>query len=751
MYLRSVQQSILKDPERFKIGFRPQSAKEQQGDLTCKCRVILNISLKSHRAIVDKDFPIASTSRVASEEPPPPAQPPLKRSPPSKQPNYNYMMSLDDVLMSIGRHALDLDSSQPQIASPERKQSVPPMPSTPTPSEWPASPISPRNHHDEEMEVDFGVENEPRPSPSREFVVPDDPQPTSSSKASSHLSAPTPAQRPKPRSPSATESPVKAETSSVSRPSAPMPSSSPLLALPIHTRRRVPYPAPPAPPDPDSSGFGHILVPNSDTSGQSLSQSQARSEQLHASQTNFFPIPSDVSQAQMSASKLAGDNVTEEQSHAPVSSPIVRPSQPDSYDGDRSSPELLLQTDQDGQRQQLVTHSDTTHEAANSMSSPRRSQVKGQDEHGLSEQPDVQEGIRAGVVRIRSDDEHAVDEAAPVADEQSPNQDLSDDDAQIHAMLTQDSPSSVEPHSRPDSPKDSTRIRPVSRSSVQGDINRGHGSNTSKSRSPSVSRSLKPSRAVPSPHPLSPIAAPAFESSLKQTKDAKAGQPSSSATAVEHDAEAWRNPSFMRSVIKGKAKAGTPINPTESNKVTTRPRAALPVAPPSKPSRLLKGSDGNTSVKIATANDHASRANTPAIAGPSKPNKRNRDHSSVSSSRSLSDTRGDLESGPRKKRKVEAGESGSKTASTSSSRSMNLDHDVRMGNVDEEAVGQQLRISSDAHADSGSRNGKRPGQTSESGNKILSTSSGWSNLGSGSRKMLVGMGESSKTRLEVTT
>jgi len=93
------------------------------------------------------------------------------------------------------------------MASPERKKSVVPMPTTPTPSEWPASQPGPRHRQGvPKMDVEFEHDNELEPADvliPQEMAASDDRQPTSPSKPSSHLSAPTPAQRSKPLSPSA--------------------------------------------------------------------------------------------------------------------------------------------------------------------------------------------------------------------------------------------------------------------------------------------------------------------------------------------------------------------------------------------------------------------------------------------------------------------------------------------------------------------------------------------------------------------
>jgi hypothetical protein len=365
-------------------------------------------------------------------------------------------------------------------------------------------------------------------------------------------------------------------------------------------------------------------------------------------------------------------------------------------------------------------------EPAKAKASPRNSQTIG---HRV--EPEVVEHYEP-----REDDKEEVDQLHSggeqsngggnhsVVVEQSPKRDLSDDDAQIHAMLTQDSP----PHKESADPvKGSARIIPIPRSSSQGNVKRGEGLNAATSRSPSVvvsNGSRKRSHVASPARPLSPMPPPA-QLPLKEAEVPNDGEPSSSRvngrgasshspTVVDHDAEAWINPSFMQSARKGKAKAEpaehTTISPAESDKAAPRSHVALPVASSSKSSNLTKSplhaSGAGASIKTTSANGETGHMNPPTAAGPSRPNKRDWDHLSESSSRSLSDAQGASGSGSRKKRKIKAGELISGAASISP-RSGAADAHVRMASVEGEAAKQRSRTSSDAPADSASGSRKK--------------------------------------------
>ena len=602
------------------------------------------------------------------------------------------------------------------MASPERKQSVPPMPTTPTPSEWPASRPSSRHRQDvPKMDVDLEHDNELEPVGvliSQGMAASDDRQPTSPSKPSSHLSAPTPAQRPKSLSPSAPSSPVKVIPSSVPRSSIETPSrppSSPQSSLPIHMRRRVPYPTPPVPPDPEVSGFGRILVPNSDTSGQSQSQSQsqAHSEQHHASQV--IPRARNIDY-------LPARDPTDDPFHLPLSQQPVRPSQPDSYDGDRSSPpELLLQSEKDKQRQHILDDFGAAYEASKVQSFPQRPQTNKDLQPEVVERDALQEDDEEEVDQLQSDGELSNTEGDRV--DQPPERDISDDDAQIHAMLIRDEPQNGELQKTPDPAEVPARISPAPQLSDRDNEKRHDSSTTIISQSPpaAVSNgSRKRSRAASLARSLSPIPPPVPQPSsnnIKISKDGKGTLPPSR-TAVEHDAEAWKHPSFMKSVKKGKAKAEPTVHSTVN--ASGRDKAESPlVTSSSKTPKPVNGSlhesDAGASKKATSTKDQINRANTPAIvAGPSRPNKRVRDHLSESSSLSSSAVRGDSGSGSKsKKRKIEVGESSNRAGSTSSARSGAVSAGVRMVGVKDESVRHQPRISSDAPTDSGSGNRKK--------------------------------------------
>jgi hypothetical protein len=608
--------------------------------------------------------------------------------------------------MVIGRHALDLNSSQPQIASPEWNHTPPPRQTTPTPSEWP--PSSP-SHRDVvlKMEVDSDSEDESRPMGvpmSQEAAIPSD-RPSSSSRPSSHISAPTPAQRPKPLSPSASSSPAKVASSSAPLPSATTPSqpqSSPTSSLPVHMRRRVPYPTPPAPIEPDTSGFGRILVPNSDTSGQSQSQSQARCEQLHASQSNFLAVLQDLPRAQTNG-HLPARNKTDEPMGPPAHQPPLRPSQPDSYDGDRSSPEMRFQSDLVKQMQ--------------------RSDANGHVEFEVVEHREQEVDEEEEVDQLQSDDEQQDD--GNVVEKQTRKRELSDDDAQIHAMLTKDSPQIPVPHA--DRAKASARTTPPPESSPQVNVEQDAGS--SATRSPSqlayaASGSRKQARAAsPSPIllPLNP--APPIKA---KDGDASSSRTNSKSVEVEHDVQAWTNPSFMQSANKGKVEAEPVVHaaPAQGDRATSRSRALLLTSSSSKtsvstdnsPQKLYAGAITSL-FKNNSATGQTGRVNPLTAAGPSRPNKRDRDRLSESSSR------GDLASESRKKRKVEAGESDNRVPFTSG-RSDAWDHDFQMGNVNREEVKPSL-ISNDTTTDAGSgHRNKSPGGSNETVITSTSTSSG---------------------------
>ena len=653
------------------------------------------------------------------------------------------------------------------MAIPEDKEGVPPMPTTPTPSEWPTSPSSARDRQVVvKMEVDSEHLNELQPSDasmSQEVDVLVNRQPTSSSKISSHLSAPTPAQRPKPISataslspekvttspilhpsvitpsqplslfknsshltaptsaespkpskPTASSSPAKATSSSVPRPSTTTPSqpqSSPTSSLPVHMRRRVPYPTPPAPPDPDVSGYGRILVPNSDTSGPSQSQSQARSEQRHASQTNFFPIVSDGVPLVPSDGKLPTRDKAEQGIHPPVSQLAIRPSQPDSYDGDRSSPDVLLQRNRAEMKQNLMKH----FRARSLMQGSQADEPLGYREG--EEEDDKEED------QLQSDEEQPNNDGNRPA-KPSPDRDLSDDDAQIQAMLTQDSPRrDMEPQTIPDPVKVSPRASPVPPASVQVNVQRSSGSGTAVSQSASVAvsnGSRKRSRAPSPGRPLSPKPPAPHLPPLKEGKVLKRRRPSSSRvnggdvlpTAAEHDVEAWKNPSFMQSINKGKAKAESTLrattNPAERDKAGLRSRVALSVVSASKPSSLknLLDKPGGGMAKPTSTNRLAS-GQTTTVAGPSKPNKRDRDRLSETSSWSVNDVGGGSASGTREKRKIEAVRMESRATSASSGRPGASEVDVRMSSLEGEATKPRSRFSSDAPAELASRSRKK--------------------------------------------
>jgi len=353
----------------------------------------------------------------------------------------------------------------------------------------------------------------------------------------------------------------------------------------------------------------------------------------------------------------------------------------------------------------------------------QRSDANGHVEFEVVEHHE-QEVDEEEVDQLQSDDEQQDD--GNVVENQTRKRELSDDDAQIHAMLTKDSPQIPVPHA--DRAKASARITPPPESSPQVNVEQDAGSSAIRSPSQLIyaaSGSRKQARAAsPSPIllPLNP--APPIK--------AKDGDPSSSRTnpksvEVEHDVQAWTNPSFMQSANKGKVKAEPVVHaaPAQGDRATSRSRALLLTSsssktPVSTDNSLQESYAGaiTSLFKNNSATGQTGRVNPLTVAGPSRPNKRDRDRLSESSSR------GDLASGRRKKRKVEAGESDNRVPFTSSGRSEARDHDFQMGNVNREEVKPSL-ISNDITTVAGSAHrNKSPGESNETVTISTSTSSG---------------------------
>ncbi|KZT22229.1 hypothetical protein NEOLEDRAFT_1181111 [Neolentinus lepideus HHB14362 ss-1] len=140
--------------------------------------------------------------------------------------------------------------------------------------------------------------------------------------------------------------------------------SSPLTALPTslrkHVARKVPYPVPPNPRDPDASGPERILVPNSDPSGSGsgslgYSQSQSQSQGAQALQANIL--------AGLDRSQHMKDAQSHHVNQASVTKSAIVEDQEQSYEGDRSSPEVsgneqrFLQRPRSEQKNSVSAHS----------------------------------------------------------------------------------------------------------------------------------------------------------------------------------------------------------------------------------------------------------------------------------------------------------------------------------------------------------------------------------------------------------
>lgn len=531
--------------------------------------------------------------------------------------------------------------------------------------------------------------------------------PKSSPTPASRPTAPTPARRPKSASPSASSSVPVHSLMTTSQPH-----SSPTTSLPVQMLRRVPYPSPPVPLDPDIPGFGRILVPNSDTSGQSQSQSQpqACSEQ-HAGQINFpTAAPQDLPRA--NRNDHSPRNKANEQTHSPVIQPSLRPSQPDSYDGDRSSPEVHMQLDSAKEKQfgQLGAL-DATTKAKSLLAS---SQAKGHQESDAVKHQDQQDvDDQEEVDQLQSDNEDVDDgKYNSVTVEPPPECDLSDDDAQIHTMLTRkDLPQDPVPRKSPYPTETPAEILPPP---AQINIKHSEGSGTTASRAPLVTalndscqQSRAPSPLVPSNEMKHP------KDNLPSTRLTEEG-PSLRPAEVEHDADAWRNPSFMQNSKKSKTNAeptaGTIKAPTQTERAAPPSHTTLSKKAPIPTNNSLHKSDVDSAK--ATSTDGGIGVQATSVAGPSKPDKRNRDCLSKSSSP-------DLGSGNRKKRKVETDDSGSRADSTSSGRLRERSHNVGTGAKGKDIKPSMITYNPPASPESGSRK-----RRIEVGDRSESTSSG---------------------------
>jgi len=367
--------------------------------------------------------------------------------------------------------------------------------------------------------------------------------------------APTPGQRPKAYAPTTSSLPP-------STPPVPPPrvlsagDYSPALSAPIHQRRsvtrKVPRPPDPLPPN-RATGPARILVPNSDTSGtasQSLSQSQSQSQPHDASQPVILPRLPTLPVTQKHEHQTWGEDISAGPAdHNSLFSSPGR-SQPESYDGDRSSParsvvkrirSLPHKGPPSHDREEVVANTFT-------VALPGISRKPVDDSETENKSGDKGEGDPHEVDDLQNDiDEEQVESRSVVQDR--PEDKLDGDDAQTDEQLfgprahprilaLVEDRTLFAPQSTPAlANKPTTDILLHSCTSNDPIKQSYHG--------PSLLWSLQDHpHSLPTPEPPSSPRSATLGGTIKYMSRRSAIQ--LDVRAVEHDAEAWKAPSFLQ-------------------------------------------------------------------------------------------------------------------------------------------------------------------------------------------------------------
>lgn len=426
----------------------------------------------------------------------------------------------NDVLCSPVQHALDLDSSQPLasvLQTPKREHERNPI-DTPKPNDnsspltdWSVSPGRKRVGN-----TGSPLHSPSPPGPSAKLDDSIDPSTTS------FLTLPTPAQRQKDSQPLPKSSPPASSLqlpNSAPRNSSPSRSYPPLLNRRQITRK-VPRPPEPFPPNRASNGPERVLVPNSDTSG-SVSQPYSQSQSQSQSQRRASRLSNNVTMLEQIESELEKQPVP--QRRKDVSPPVQDPEDAN-YDGDLSSGS----TDDDGEG----VFDTNNNGATDDEESADQQQNDNHEESGSDEEEEVDQ------LQDETDTEQ-VPKRLSVAPDHDASEDetdeLDDDDAQIFEQL-----SGAVHHTTTSTTVQSNLVPAALSSSITK-----HSS--SRDQQPTVL-------------PISP--ASSLNRSVQPTKPSASQQissMSSNITTVEHDAKAWKNPTFIQTSGKGKAKAPSRI------------------------------------------------------------------------------------------------------------------------------------------------------------------------------------------------
>lgn len=332
------------------------------------------------------------------------------------------------------------------------------------------------------------------------------------------------------------------------------------------------------------------MVPNSDTSGtaasQSLSQSQPQSQlQVYS---HYDSQPNNSSRVlpeipENGTVSVEGDSADKWASSQQPSFHPIELSQAAGYDADRSSPDIS----QVGQTGLPPEDAQASNSAKGGGSAEHSEESQGQEEDEDGDE---------NVDQLQSDDEHLAEGEEtnqqlpmPIVKQPQPRE-LSPDDAQINKMLTKSVLQTVDSQSV-EEPSESSRI---------------HRLSTAKDRIPSAAVSVpftlltysRKQTPVTAPGPSCPSPSPAANPPSRDTTDIQNGSSgntskrdrSSSKQPTmerEHDAEAWKEPTFMRSVWKGKEKAAPAKGDVENGKhgrAKSGLRVLHPTAHQAKPS-----------------------------------------------------------------------------------------------------------------------------------------------------------------------
>jgi len=453
------------------------------------------------------------------------------------------------------------------------------MQTTPPPEEWPSSFRSTRIDYesvhtssDDEEDSDSGSDQNSSITPPGEGNDQLEP-PSQAALSLSNVNPPhlplTPPRRQKPYS-----STLFVPVSSVEVNTLSPTTSSILPNARRKVTRKVPYPVQPSRHSPTSPA--RILVPNSDTSGQSQSQSH--------------PHPEQPSKSKLSPRQPVLPQEEKEQSHSKMaiggegdpSCQLLSP--PNSYDGDRSSPVQPVFQDHNRERmskdddekphelphdamvrnryQRSKTYDDETHELPHSTTSPQTEEV-------------------ARVVSAPSQIK------------------LDDDDAQTDRILFGNTYFNNAEDARPQTGQDNSDGNQVRKAREKSRESSSH-----QSTLPSDTRAIWTSNNSPSIQPI-------HDTKQAASIVARGVSSQSHSSAVQHDAKAWKNPTFMTQQTARK-KATSKIEESDDTDSVTERGSTSPDRGPALVDKHVVSSRSSHSHLSSPGSETSARLRIPA-------------------------------------------------------------------------------------------------------------------------------------------